>query len=127
VNITPPQSVCTVYFRPMPGQDGNVLIERARKAAVANGLEFEVKINARPLYIDPVAPFVREALELAGRETPTTVSYGTDGAMLGSLKHMIVCGPGDIAQAHTNDEWVALEALEQGTALFERMIRRWCA
>lgn len=127
VNITPPQSVCTVYFRPMPGQDGNALIERARKAAVANGLEFDVKINARPLYIDPGAPFVREALELAGREAPTTVSYGTDGAMLGALKHMIVCGPGDIAQAHTSDEWVALEALEQGTALFERMIRRWCA
>ncbi|MBL8852110.1 MAG: M20 family metallopeptidase [Planctomycetaceae bacterium] len=126
-NITPPQSICTIYFRVMPGQDANVLIERARRAAVANGLEFNVKINAQPLYIAPDAPFVREALELSGRDKPTTVSYGTDGAMLGALERMIVCGPGDIAQAHTNDEFISLEALDQGTALFERMIRRWCA
>jgi acetylornithine deacetylase len=127
VNITPPQSICTVYFRPMPGQDSSILIERARQAAVANGLEFEVKIDARALYIDPKSPFVREALELAGRQTPTTVSYGTDGAMLSALQRMIVCGPGDIAQAHTNDEFITLDALDQGTALFEKMIRRWCA
>jgi acetylornithine deacetylase len=127
VNITPPQSICTVYFRPMPGQDANVLIERARRAAVANGLEFDVKINARALYIDPQSPFVREALDLAGRDKPATVSYGTDGAMFGALKSMIVCGPGDIAQAHTNDEFITLDALDAGTALFEKMIRRWCA
>jgi len=126
VNITPPQSICTVYFRPMPGQDPTVLIERARRAATANGLEFEVKINARALYIDPQSPFVREALELAGREQPTTVAFGTDGAMLGALKRMIVCGPGDIAQAHTHDEFITLAALDEGTDLFERMIRRWC-
>ncbi|MEX0585695.1 MAG: M20/M25/M40 family metallo-hydrolase, partial [Pirellulales bacterium] len=126
VNITPPQSVCTVYFRLMPGQDANVLIERARRAAAANGLEFEVKINASPLYIDPASSYVREALDLAGRDKPTTVAYGTDGAMFSAVANLIVCGPGDIAQAHTNDEWVALDALEQGTALFERMIRRWC-
>jgi acetylornithine deacetylase len=127
VNITPPQSVCTVYFRPMPGQDAGVLIERARRAAEANGLEFEVKSNARPLYIDPGSPYVREVLELAGRDRPTTVSYGTDGAMFGALKNLVVCGPGDIAQAHTHDEWITLAALEQGTDLYERMIRRWCA
>jgi acetylornithine deacetylase len=127
VNITPPQSICTVYFRPMPGQDANVLIERARRAAVANGLEFDVKINARALYIDPQSPFVREALDLAGRDKPATVSYGTDGAMFGALKSMIVCGPGSIAQAHTNDEFITLDALDAGTSLFEKMIRRWCA
>lgn len=127
VNITPPQSVCTVYFRTMPGQDANVLIERARTAAAANDLEFEVRINASPLYVEPKSPFVREALELVGLDQPKTVSYGTDGAMLGALQNLIVCGPGDIAQAHTHDEWIALDALEQGTALYERMIRRWCA
>jgi len=127
VNITPPQSICTIYFRPMPGQDANILIERARRAAMANGLEFDVKINARALYIDPQSPFVREALDLAGRDKPATVSYGTDGAMFGALKSLIVCGPGDIAQAHTNDEFITLDALDAGTALFEKMIRRWCA
>lgn len=127
VNITPPQSICTVYFRPMPGQEPDILIERARRAAVANGLEFEVKINAPPLYVAPDSPFVREALALAGRNTAATVSYGTDGALFGGLRHKIVCGPGDIAQAHTHDEFITLAALDAGTALFEKMIRRWCA
>ncbi len=39
---------------------------------------------------------------------------------------MLVLGPGDIRQAHTNDEWIALDQLEQGTALYARMIDHWC-
>jgi acetylornithine deacetylase len=126
VNITPPQSVCTVYFRPMPGIDADALIGRARAKAQECGIEFTVRINASPLYIDPDSSLVRECLELAARPQPTTVSYGTDGAMLGDLKNLLVCGPGDIAQAHTHDEWIALEQLERGTDLYARMIRRWC-
>ncbi len=126
VNITPPQSICTVYFRPMPGQKPELLIERARRKAVECGLEFLVRINGKPLYIDPQSPFVRECLELAGRAKATTVSYGTDGAMLGALQDLLVCGPGSIAQAHTHDEWIALEQLESGMELYTKMIRHWC-
>ncbi|MEE3283188.1 MAG: M20 family metallopeptidase [Planctomycetota bacterium] len=127
VNITPPQSVCTVYFRAMPGQEIDELIERARATAEACGIEFVVKSRAEPLYIDPDSQFVREVLELAGRETPTTVCYGTDGGMLTELKNMVVIGPGDIAQAHTWDEFIALEQLELGTDLYARMIETWCS
>jgi acetylornithine deacetylase len=127
VNITPPQSVCTVYFRPMPGQDPQTLIDRARRKAEECGLEFVVRINGKPLYIDPAAPFVQECLTLADRPKATTVSYGTDGAMLGALKVLLVCGPGGISQAHTHDEWIALEQLDRGTELYAKMIRHWCA
>ena len=34
--------------------------------------------------------------------------------------------PGDIAQAHTWDEWIDLEQLELGTDLYARMIEHWC-
>ena len=126
VNITPPQSVCTVYFRPMPGQNPELLIERARRKAAECGLEFVVRINGKPLYIEPESPFVRECLDLAGRTNATTVSYGTDGAMLGALRDLLVCGPGSIAQAHTHDEWIALDQLQRGTDLYAKMIRHWC-
>ncbi|MFP6768001.1 MAG: M20 family metallopeptidase [Planctomycetaceae bacterium] len=126
VNITPPQSICTVYFRAMPGQEVDVLIDRARAKAEECGIDFQVKSRAEPLYIEPGSPFVREVLELAQRETPTTVCYGTDGGMLTELKNMVVIGPGDIAQAHTHDEWIALEQLERGTDLYARMIEHWC-
>ena len=126
VNITPPQSICTVYFRPMPGQQPQTLIQRAQSIAEACGIEFEVRSQANPLYVDPKSDFVKEMLELAGRQKPKTVSYGTDGTMLTALKQLVVFGPGDIAQAHTHDEWIELEQLERGAEMFDRAIRRWC-
>lgn len=126
INITPPQSVCTVYFRVMPGMDADVLVERARKAAEECGIEFEVAAAARPLYVDPKSTFVQELLQLAGKEQASTVSYGTDGAMFQDFRQLAVFGPGSIAKAHTHDEWIALEQLEAGTDAYSRLIRHWC-
>jgi acetylornithine deacetylase len=126
INITPPQSVCTVYFRPMPGQDGKILIERARQAAERHGVEFKPGHSGQPLYVDPRSPFVQTVLKLAGKAVPRTVAYGTDGAMFGELKNLLVLGPGDIAQAHTHDEWIELAELERGTVLYSRLIEHFC-
>jgi acetylornithine deacetylase len=83
VNITPPQSICTVYFRPTPGQDAEVLMARARTAAERCGIEFKRGHSGRALYVDPQSAFVQEVLHLAGRSAPRTVAYGTDGTMFG--------------------------------------------
>lgn len=42
-NITAPQSVCSVYYRPMPGQNPQLLLDRARQAAERCGLKFEFR------------------------------------------------------------------------------------
>lgn len=126
VNITPPQSICTVYYRPMPGQETAPLIARARAAAERCGIEFHQRVDGPPLYVDPQSPFVQDVLKLAERPAPRTVAYGTDGVMLGELKNRVVLGPGDIAQAHTHDEWITLEQLEAGTALYSRLIEKFC-
>lgn len=126
INITPPQSICTVYFRPMPGQNGDLLIERARLIAERCGLEFRRGHSGRALYVDPGSPFVQSVLELAGKAAPRTVAYGTDGAMFGELKNILVLGPGNIAQAHTHDEWIELAELARGTALYSRLIEHFC-
>ncbi len=126
VNITPPQSVCTVYFRPMPGQNADVLIEQARRAAEKCGIEFQTHTRAKPLYVDPRSDFVNEVLGLAGKQTPRTVPYGTDGAMLTALEKLVVFGPGDIAQAHTHDEWIMLDQLQLGSEMYAKLIRHWC-
>ncbi|MGD9854160.1 MAG: M20 family metallopeptidase [Planctomycetaceae bacterium] len=125
-NITPPQSICTVYFRPMPGMNPDPLIERSRRKAEECGIEFVVVVRGNPINADPDSPFVRECLQIAGQTKSRTVAYGTDGGKLNALRRMIVCGPGDIRQAHTDDEWIALDQLQRGTDLYERMIRRWC-
>ena len=126
LNMTAAQSICTVYFRPTPGQDAETLIERSRKMAEQCGIDFEALWARRPMYVDPESDFVREVLALSENETAKTVSYGTDAAMLTDMKKLVVMGPGDIAQAHTQDEWILLDQLEKGTELYAKLIRHWC-
>lgn len=126
VNITPPQSVCTVYSRPMPGQDPQKLVDRAAAAAARCGLEFIAYPIGKALFVDPQSPYVQTMLRIAGRQGSKTVSYGTDGVMFGAMKQILVLGPGDIAQAHTWDEFIELDQLQKGTELYRRVIRELC-
>jgi acetylornithine deacetylase len=126
INITPAQSVCTVYFRPMPGQDYSHILDCVRNKAATMGLEFHLHMEAKPLYVPADSPFIKNVLALAERGVASTVGYGTDGGMFGALQNLCVIGPGDIAQAHTSDEWIDLEQLEKGTGLYSEMIEEWC-
>ncbi|MEW4490604.1 M20 family metallopeptidase [Thalassoglobus sp. JC818] len=127
VNITPPQSVCTIYFRQMPGIDATPIIDRVRDTCDRFKLKMEIVFQAPPFDIDPESPFVQECLKFSPEKSPKTVSYGTDGAWFGALKQAVVFGPGSIAQAHTHDEWVKLEDLEHGTQTYSQMIDNWCS
>ncbi|MCA8996231.1 MAG: M20/M25/M40 family metallo-hydrolase [Planctomycetaceae bacterium] len=126
INITAPQSVCTVYFRAMPGIDVDPLIQRIEAAAAENELELEYQFRATPFYVPAESPFVQECLEFSSVKKPRTVAYGTDAARFGELERCVIFGPGDIAQAHTHDEWVLLEDLERGTDVYRRMAEAWC-
>ncbi|MCH2201442.1 MAG: M20 family metallopeptidase [Fuerstiella sp.] len=125
VNITPPQSVCTFYFRPMPGQDGDRLIDRIRSIVDRHGLEFELRMSANGLFTSPDSMFIRELCELTSSKS-STVTYGTDGSLFGEIQNLAVLGPGDIDQAHTDDEWISLDQLSRGVDLYEKLIRHWC-
>ena len=48
--------------------------------------------------------------------------YGTDAAEIAALGiPVVVFGPGSIEQAHTDDEWIAVEQLERATDIFYRL------
>lgn len=126
VNITAPQSVCTVMFRPMPDQPARTLVDRAAAAAHRLGLEFVVTSDGNAFFADPQSEFVRTTVALAGKSASKTVAYGTDGVMFGELRQLLVLGPGSITQAHTDDEWIALDQLQRGADLYERLIRQFC-
>ena len=125
-NIKAAQSICTVYYRPMPTVDGEAALARAQASAAKHGLEFETVVKFPPFYVAPDSDFVQEMLRLAARPTARTVCYGTDGAVLNGLKDAVVLGPGRIAQAHTDDEWIALDQLRRGTELYGKLMERWC-
>ncbi|HZY88563.1 MAG TPA: M20 family metallopeptidase [Gemmataceae bacterium] len=59
-----------------------------------------------------------------GRHEVTAVPYGTDASPLAAAGvPAVVFGPGDIAQAHTCDEWVELDEVERASEILYRLAR----
>jgi acetylornithine deacetylase len=55
------------------------------------------------------------------------VSFGTEAPFLNRLAmETLVLGPGDIAQAHQPDEYLALERIPPTLDLLRAFIRRFC-
>ena len=70
---------------------------------------------ALPLETNHKLPLIREFLRNAGQTRPAGVDYFCDAAVLSAAAiPSVVFGPGDIAQAHTADEWILLSELERG-------------
>ena len=71
-----------------------------------------------PLETDPKLPLVARFLRSVGQRQPVGVRYFCDASVLahGGIPS-VVFGPGDIAQAHTADEWISVAALERGRML----------
>ncbi len=126
INITADRSVAWLSLRPMPGIGGEELITIVRERAESIGLQFERFTDGRPYWVDPDAPCIEAMCDLTGG-APQTVCYGTDGGEFSELGQRVVFGPGDIAQAHTTDEWIEIDQLQKGTDLYTQAIRKWCA
>lgn len=122
VNVTPERCDAWCSLRPMPGIDGQDLIDAVRAAAERHGVEFETIDGCEPMWVDPSDRWVRSISEVTGHP-PITASYGTDGGIFTQLRHRVVIGPGHIRQAHTTDEWIAIGQLHAGVELFTRLLR----
>ena len=58
---------------------------------------------------------------VVGRHTVHSVPFGTDASRIASASvPSVVFGPGDIAQAHTKDEWIDLAQLEPAAEILFR-------
>lgn len=126
VNITPGRCRVWVSLRTMPGIDGADLIERVRTVAASQGVEYRDYKGGGYLWVDEKHPWVRRMCELTGRQQAETVSYCTDGGQFAELESLVVCGPGDIAQAHTVDEFIELEELASGVEVYARVLKDVC-
>ena len=68
------------------------------------------------------------ARRLTGDNGRHVVSYGTEGSQFQTRGYStIICGPGDIAQAHQPDEFLSLDQLASGEAFVDRLIDAMCA
>lgn len=126
LNVTSSKTVCEMYVRTMPGIDVEPLLQRVRESADRNELKLVINDWGTPFFVDPGSEFIQESLRLAHRPKSKTVCYGTDGGVFSEIENKIVFGPGSIDQAHTVNEWIALEQLSLGTEMYAKMIRHWC-
>jgi acetylornithine deacetylase len=126
-NIVPDACAITVDRRTLPGEtEAGVQREiqsfLARKKLPAT---FSLARHApcSPMETDTQLPLVRQFLKSAGQRKPAGVNYFCDAAVLaeGGIPS-VVFGPGDIAQAHTADEWISLRSLERATQMLVRFL-----
>jgi acetylornithine deacetylase len=67
---------------------------------------------------------VQDFLRSAKQARPVGVDYFCDAAVLAAAGiPSVVFGPGDIAQAHTADEWISLAELERAKDLLVRFFQ----
>ena len=127
-NIVPDRCVISVDRRTLPGESeaatrramSAFLKSRKLDAQVAN-----VKLKLCPaLETSEGLPLVKQFLGSIGQERALGLHYFCDAAVLASGGiPSVVFGPGDIAQAHTADEWIEISQLEQGHALLLNFLK----
>ncbi len=128
-NIVPDRCIIKIDRRTIPGESDPAVKHEILRFIRRRGLSATMLDNksgepAPPLETDPRLPLVREFLRCAGQRKPVGVDFFTDaGVLAASGIPSVVFGPGDIAQAHTADEWVAVNQLERGTRLLVRFLR----
>jgi acetylornithine deacetylase len=119
-NIVPASCDFTFEFRNLPGHDPAALaaeIERHAHAHIepemravdpATGFTFKPRGSLPDYAIDEAHPAVTLVKSALGANAAGKVSYMTEAGLFGRAGiPTVICGPGDIAQAHKPDEFIA--------------------
>jgi acetylornithine deacetylase/succinyl-diaminopimelate desuccinylase-like protein len=117
-NIVPDECAVEIDRRTLPGETEESVRREIQDLLKAHQLKAEFSLlkgaPCPPLETDPKLPLVQQFMASAGQKKSLGVHYFCDAAVLaGAGIPSVVFGPGDIAQAHTADEWVELEQLER--------------
>lgn len=119
-----------------PDVDPEVYVRRFM--AAASRVEAQMRTRAPEAYVrverrsatPPLAP-ERDGAAAAlmravtGDNGEQAVAYAAEGGQYQRAGlSTVICGPGDIAQAHQPDEWIARDQIVQGAAVFRRLIAR---
>ncbi|MCF6192833.1 MAG: M20/M25/M40 family metallo-hydrolase, partial [Kangiellaceae bacterium] len=107
-------------FRPLPGQDSKMLLKELA-GLVAESSSPSIKAG----FFGPCLPAANRDFDQAiaqakafssslGIKSGDAVNFWTEASLFSQAGlTAFVFGPGDIAQAHTANEWVAIEQLQE--------------
>ncbi len=129
-NVVPDECTTAVDFRILPGMDGRQAVNELFTATQSLELPIthsDFQCFAPALNTLPDDPLVQRAVELY-RETvgqaiqPGAVPYGSDAGWTPAGVPAIVLGPGNITQAHTVDEFVDLNQVQQCAVIYQELL-----
>jgi acetylornithine deacetylase/succinyl-diaminopimelate desuccinylase-like protein len=124
-NIVPDHCEILVDRRTLPGEtEASVRREISaflKKEKLFTEISSDKSVPCEALETDFNLPLVRQFFRSVGQKKPVGVHYFCDAAVLaaGGIPS-VVFGPGDIAQAHTADEWISLAELERAKNMLVR-------
>jgi acetylornithine deacetylase len=135
----PDRCVLRIERRTVPGESAAEVVReveaaweraRARRAGLIAEVRLETAQSPSDVAVD--APLVRAlagALQpLESRPRIEGLSAWTDAALLNEAGIPAICfGPGDIALAHSAEEWVPVGEIERATEVLARLAGEWCA
>jgi len=134
VNITAEHCSFTHEVRCIPGERDEDYEERYRArigeieacmkaVAPESGIDFEITSFTPAMGPENGGPAETLCRRLTGDNGSHVVSYGTEGGLFQRAGwSTVVCGPGDIAQAHQPDEFITVAQLDAGAAFVRGLI-----
>ena len=129
-NVIAPEAELRFGMRPLPSVDMDGLLKDLRMLVEPAPAAFEESFRGPPLPANAAnaESCLRDARALAQRlDIPVgdAVDFWTEAALFSQAGcTTFVYGPGDIAQAHSADEWVALDELETAARTYLRITEK---
>lgn len=130
-NVIAPTGDVRFGFRPLPSMDADRMLETFRTLVEPHPVEYGETFRGDSLPAGDTA--TAETRRLAARDLAdelgipvgNAVDFWTEAALFSAAGYTsFVYGPGDIAQAHSADEWVALDQLQHYAQTIYGMIDR---
>lgn len=126
-------------YRALPGDDSDealrlvrqfceqTLLPRMRATWAEARIESRLRAAVPPLSPDPDSRAERLCRQLTGDNRATSVAYAAEAGIFQQAGFSVVlCGPGDIAQAHQPNEFIALDQIAACEG-FLRKLADWAA
>ena len=122
-NVVPNRCTVELDRRTIPGESIDSVVTELKALFTPLGkrapkIKISRTVPCPPLHTDPSIPYVQLLLNKAKRKKACGVPYFTDASPLsaGGIP-AVVFGPGNIAQAHAENEWVDLDQVEQAHSI----------
>jgi acetylornithine deacetylase/succinyl-diaminopimelate desuccinylase-like protein len=127
-NIVPDCCEILIDRRTIPGEKDSAVLKEIVRFIRDAGLKIELvnfkQNECASMETSPKLPLVQQFMRTTGQHKAVGVDFFCDAAIISQGgTPSVVFGPGNIAQAHTADEWISINSLESATRILEKFLR----